>query len=244
MNKYSEALNNDEWSAHYNLNSLNDVIDCVDTGNVSVWSEELINICERGVSILEIGCGTGISSLWLAKNGKKVTALDYTESSVELVRTAARRLDLQNIEVIQYDATKDLPFSDKQFDFIFQAGLLEHFNTEEQIRLLQSWARCGKNMISMIPNAASVPYRVGKQIMEKNGSWEYGLEIPKHSFKEEFTKAGISVEKEYTIGAEWAQSFLPNKHYIRKFFSKLNKDGYDLNDMMQGYLLVTIGKCI
>ncbi len=244
MYNYSKALNNEEWSAHYNINSLCSVVDSIVANHVSVWSEELAKICSTGSSVLEIGCGSGASSLWLAKNGRHVTALDYTESSVELVKAAANRLGLKNVDVVQYDATKKLPFKEKQFDYIFQAGLLEHFETEEQIKLLRCWAKYGKHMISMIPNASSIPYRVGKQIMESSKTWEYGLEIPKHSLAEEFTKAGIVVEKEYTIGTEWAQRFLPRRHYIRKFFAKLEKDGFNLNDLMQGYLLVTIGKCI
>ena len=181
--------------------------------------------------------------MWLAKYGRKVTALDYTKSSVELVKAAAKRLNLTDVDVVHCDATKDLPFKEKQFDYIFQAGLLEHFETDEQIRLLKKWSKYSKYMISMIPNAASIPYRVGKAILEKNGEWEYGLEIPKHSFKEEYARAGITVEKEYTIGTEWAQRFLPEHHYIKEFFEKLEKDGYNLEDFMQGYLLVTIGKC-
>ena len=243
MNDYSKALDNEAWSEHYNLNSLNSVVDSIESGNVSVWSEELIKICESPCKTLEIGCGSGASSLWLAKKGRNATALDYTKSSVDLVYAAADKLGLKNINVVQTDATKDLPFEEKQFDYIFQAGLLEHFETDEQIRLLRNWAKYGKYMISMIPNASSIPYRVGKQIMEDNGTWEYGLEIPKHSFREEFTRAGIIVEKEYTIGSEWAQSFLPKRHFIKKFFAKLEKDGYNLDDLMQGYLLVTIGKC-
>ena len=162
---------------------------------------------------------------------------------MQLVKAAAEKLSLNNVDVILCDATKELPFEEKKFDYIFQAGLLEHFETDEQIRLLRNWARYGKYMISMIPNASSIPYRIGKQLMENEGTWEYGLEIPKHSFKEEFSRAGITVEKEYTIGSEWAQRFLPKRHYIREFFAKLEKDGYNLDDLMQGYLLVTIGKC-
>ena len=243
MNDYSKALDNSGWSAHYNIEILNNVVTAVEKGNVSVWSEELIHICEQKSKVLEIGCGTGISSLWLAKNDREVTALDYTESSVELVKAAANKLDLKKVQVIHSDATKELPFKAKQFDYIFQAGLLEHFETEEQIRLLRSWAKYGKRMISMIPNASSIPYRVGKQLMEENGTWGYGLEIPKHSFKEEYARAGIKVEKEYTIGTEWAQKFLPERHYIKRFFRKLVKDGYNLDEFMQGYLLVTIGVC-
>ena len=243
MTNCSKPLDNKEWSAHYNINLLNGVVDSIASNSISIWSEELVKICSEGTSTLEIGCGSGTSSLWLAKNGRNVTALDYTESSVELVKSAAEKLGLTNVNVVHADATKNLPFAEKQFDYIFQAGLLEHFEIDEQVNLLRNWATYGKYMISMIPNASSIPYRVGKRIMENNGTWEYGLEIPKHSFKEEFVRAGITVEREYTIGSEWAQRFLPKRHYIRKFFAKLEKNGYDLDDLMQGYLLVTIGKC-
>ena len=241
---YLKALDNEKWSAHYNIESLNAVVNQIETNSVSVWSEELTRICSKRAKILEIGCGSGESSLWLAKNGREVTALDYTTSSVDLVKIAASKLNLSNVNVIHCDATKELPFKEKQFDYVFQAGLLEHFENEEQVRLLRNWSKYGEYMISMIPNASSIPYRVGKQILETNGEWEYGFEVPKHSFKEEFTRAGIVVEKEYTIGSQWAQKFLPKRHYIRDCFAKLQQDGYNIDDFMQGYLLVTIGKCV
>lgn len=76
--------------------------------------------------------------MWIAKNGRSVTVLDYTESSVELVKAAVERLNLNNVDVIHCDSTKELSFEEKQFDYIFQAGLLEHFETEEQVRLLRN----------------------------------------------------------------------------------------------------------
>lgn len=241
---YSKPLDENGWSKKYSVDILNDVVNAVEKGHVSVWSQELVDICPPSVNILEIGCGTGISSLWLAKNGRTVTALDYTKSSVQLVNEAAKILGLENIDVVHADATKELPFKEKKFDYIFQAGLLEHFSREEQIRLLRNWSKYGKYMISMIPNAASLPYRIGKEIMENNGTWEYGLEIPKHTFKEEFMLAGIGVEKEYTIGTEWALGFLPKNHWLKKKYRDLVDKGYNLDDFMQGYLLVTIGKCL
>lgn len=243
MEQYSKPLDQEGWSEHYNMESLNNVVNTIVTGNVQVWAKELMKICRDGNAILEIGCGTGISSLWLAKNGKNVTALDYTASSVNLVEAAAKKMALANVKVVQADATQSLPFEKRQFDYIFQAGLLEHFEKDEQISLLKNWKTYGKYMISMIPNSASIPYRVGKDIMEKTGTWSYGRETPKASFAEEFLAAGITEIREYTIGTEWALSFLPPKHYIRKFYAKLLKDGYVLDNYMQGYLLVTIGKC-
>lgn len=242
MGEIKEALDREGWSKHYNINKLNAVVESIRNENVQVWAKELLNICEDGSKCLEIGCGTGISSLWLAKNGRKVTAIDYTNESVELVNEAARKLSI-NLDVICCDAREPLPFEKRSFDYSFQAGLLEHFDLSQQIELLKMWSQYSKRIISMIPNAASLPYRVGKKIMEDNNTWPYGLEIPRHSMIESFVKAGIEVEREYTIGAEWALGFLPQDHYLRHYFELLVKDGYELEDYMQGYLLVTIGNC-
>lgn len=138
MGEYKVALSQERWSKHYNMDSPNSVVNTVESNSVSVWSEELTKICSGGAKTLEIGCGTEISSLWIAKNGRSVTVLDYTESSVELVKATVERLNLNNVDVIHCDSTKELSFEEKQFDYIFQAGLLEHFETEEQVRLLRN----------------------------------------------------------------------------------------------------------
>lgn len=242
MNEYNKALDQTGWSKHYNTKMLNEVVRRIDTGDVQVWAEELLKICPPKSKVLEIGCGTGISSLWLAKNGRCVTAIDYTEDSIELVREATRTLGI-NVNTVLCDAREVLPFNDKEFDYIFQAGLLEHFNTNDQIQLLENWAKYTKFMISMIPNSASLPYRIGKAIMEKNETWPYGLEIPKHSMAGEFSSASIKVMKEYSIGTKWAYGFLPKDHYVKEFFEKMASDGFDLDEFLQGYLIVTIGSC-
>lgn len=243
MGDYSKPLGNEGWSEYYNLNSLEQVINSIENGNVSIWTEELCKITSENAKCLEIGCGTGISSLWLSKHEREVTSLDYTESSIALVNAAAEKLNIA-LKTVQADATQELPFKKKEFDVIFQCGLLEHFSTEHQIELLKMWKGYCKQMISMIPNAASIPYRIGKQIMEASGTWGYGMEIPKHSLAKEFVLAGIEIEREYTIGTEWAMKFLPKYHYLRKVFNKLQKQGVNLDDLMQGYLLVTIGNCM
>ena len=241
MCQYKKALTNEEWGRHYNINSLNNIINMINENSVQPWAEELLRIIPEGAKCLEVGCGTGISTLWLAKNGREVSALDYTKESVELVRAAADSLNL-NVTVCQSDATCDLPFQIGEFDYIFQSGLLEHFDTGKQIELLKNWGRYGKNMISMIPNASSVPYRVGKKMMEDAGTWEYGLETPKVTLRCEFESAGYEVVKEYSIGSEWAVKFLTKDHELRKCFLNLLKRGFQLDEFMQGYLLVTIGK--
>lgn len=241
MSMYKNSLSKEEWAKHYNIKNLESVIQSINNSSVQPWAEKLVDIIPVNAKCLEIGCGTGISSLWLAKQGRSVTALDYTEESIELVKMAANHLDL-DIDVVKCDATKELPFKQGEFDYIFQCGLLEHFDTSTQINLLKKWGNYGKNMISMIPNAASLAYRVGKEIMERNGTWAYGLEIPKSSMRYEFEKAGFRGIEEYSIGSEWATKFLPNNHELRDSILNMLYKGMPLDDYLQGYLIVTIGK--
>ena len=146
-----------------------------------------------------------------------------------------------NITTVCCDATNELPFSER-FDYVFQAGLLEHFYPEQRIDMLKKWKKNAKNMISLIPNAHCLAYRVGKQILEEKGTWEYGLEMPQSSLRWEFEQAGIEVLDEYTIDSAAALKLLPNDHVLRVALEKMS-DHYRLEDFGQGYLLVTIGKC-
>lgn len=239
--KYDKPLTSDEWAKQANLKQLEKVINCIEKKEIQVWAEEICKIIPVGSKALEIGCGTGISSLWLANNGRNVTALDYTDESIELVRAAANKLHI-TINTLKFDATKELPFEKKEFDYAFQCGLLEHFDTDEQIRLLRLWSKNCKVMVSMIPNSSSIAYRIGKEIMEKNGSWQWGLEIPRKTLVREYRKAGYKNIREYSIGSEWALRFLPEGHYLKETINRLIKEDYDLDGMMQGYLLVTIGE--
>ena len=148
------------------------------------------------------------------------------------------------MSIYRADATQPLPFQEKEFDYIFQAGLLEHFNRDERNDLLSNWKRYGKRMVSMIPNAHSIAYRYGKLKQEKEGTWQWGLEMPQSSLREEFEQAGITNITEYSIGAEHAFSFLPKGHYLRVALERAFQEAEDIDDWGQGYLLVTTGDCI
>ena len=127
------------------------------------------------------------------------------------------------------------------FDYIFHSGLLEHFTKEERTQFLKNWKPYCKTMVSMVPNAASIVYRTGKSIMEKDGTWKYGLEMPLYTQIPEFLDAGYKIEQEYTIGVKDALSFLPQWHPLRDEIEKWNEEFSFEDNCHQGYLLVTIG---
>ncbi|TFH25684.1 class I SAM-dependent methyltransferase [Candidatus Bathyarchaeota archaeon] len=67
--------------------------------------------------ILEIGAGQGRDSLFFAKNGFQVTALDYSETAVEAINQKAQTLSIaHSISPIWHDIRRKLPFVDDSFD--------------------------------------------------------------------------------------------------------------------------------
>lgn len=173
MEKYEKRLDEEQWGELYNKEQAEQVISGILTEQVFCWTEELLKISAEGDKLCEVGCGSGQSAAYLQKHGRKVTALDFSKECVELVNVVNSRLNL-GMNVVCADATKPLPFAEKEFDYIYQCGLLEHFHTEERIALLKNWSHYTKHMISMIPNAASIAYRTGKAMMEQQGVWSYG----------------------------------------------------------------------
>lgn len=240
MPKYDKALTSEEWGRIYNPSIVNNIIHNIEKNEVSIWSEELVRITSEGEKILEVGCGTGLSSVWLAMHNREAYALDYSEDALQCARAVADKMKV-NIHLIHADATKELPFEKDTFSTIFQAGLLEHFEQSERIKLLKLWKPYGKRMISLIPNAASIAYRTGKAMMERQGTWEYGKETPQYTMVSEFEEAGFENVREYTIGEVHALSFLPKRHYLRKALEKWIKENACEDNCAQGYLLVTVG---
>ena len=241
-NDFETPLDAEGWGAHYNESMLERVVYLVKNDRLTSWSRKVIEMTQPGDRVLEIGCGSGETSLALALAGRRATAIDYSKSSVALARRASEVLGV-SLDVRLVDATQKLPFPDESFDLAFQAGLLEHFQKEERIRLLDLWRPVCRTMVSMIPNAHSLAYRAGKYMMERAGVWPWGLEMPQDSLLDEFLLAGYGNVREDTIDAMHAvQAFLPEEHYLRIALERWFTENPDAGIMGQGYLLLTVGE--
>ena len=79
-------------------------------------------------SILDVGCGTGHWSLWLAEMGYEVTAIDISESMVAKAR--AKLGDRAKLEVM---SATELEFADNSFDHALIVTLLEFVDDPEAV---------------------------------------------------------------------------------------------------------------
>ena len=93
-----------------------------------------------GATILEIGCGTGSSTVALAEQGANVTALDIDEPALAVARSRLRAFDL-TAELVALEATRiESHFAGQAFDFVIFYASLEHMTTEERLAsLAQAW---------------------------------------------------------------------------------------------------------
>lgn len=82
-------------------------------------------LMSRGArTALDLGCGVGRHSLFLAEAGLRVLAMDSSATGLEVLRetAAARRLTL---ELRQADADS-LPFPESSFDFVLSWDVIYH----------------------------------------------------------------------------------------------------------------------
>jgi len=75
-----------------------------------------------GKSVLEIGCGTGFNTMWLADRAQFVVGVDIAEG---MLRKARCHLGELNVRFLQADITKPWPFN-QAFDLIVASLVLEH----------------------------------------------------------------------------------------------------------------------
>ena len=77
--------------------------------------------------VIDIGCGTGDLSLWLAEQGRTVTGVDFLEKPLEMARQKAADRGLA-VNFLQMDAVTvgELP---ERFDAATDCGLFHTFDT-------------------------------------------------------------------------------------------------------------------
>jgi 2-polyprenyl-3-methyl-5-hydroxy-6-metoxy-1,4-benzoquinol methylase len=93
-----------------------------------------------GSRILEIGCGTGSSTVALAEQGADVTAIDILETSLVVAKDRCKVYDL-NVNFLCINATEAHNiFVGQHFDFIIFFAALEHMtHNERMIALKSTW---------------------------------------------------------------------------------------------------------
>jgi len=79
-------------------------------------------------NVIELGCGTGKNTQWLAERADHVVAVDFSE---EMMNEAKKRIGASNVEFTIADITRPWFFSDGEADLITCSLVLEHIQNIE-----------------------------------------------------------------------------------------------------------------
>jgi len=114
---------------------------------------------EDGMNILELGCGWGSLTLWIARTypGSKITAVSNSQSQGEYIRNKTIGLGLENVEVITADMN-DFD-TDNNFDRVVSVEMFEHMrNYRELFKRIHGWLTPEGKFFMHIFVHRSVPY--------------------------------------------------------------------------------------
>ena len=94
------------------------------------WHREQPALLERAVAqrttrgrALDVGCGQGVHSVWLAQQGFSVVGLDFVPAALDAARASAEQggveVDLHECDVLDFEAPSP-------FDVVLDSGCLHH----------------------------------------------------------------------------------------------------------------------
>jgi S-adenosylmethionine-dependent methyltransferase len=100
------------------------------------WLDEVRPL--QGTSILEIGCGTGASTVALAEQGAQVSAVDVDANSLVVASDRCRSYGL-DVSFAHANATEvHERFAGRHFDYIIFYAVLEHMTVEERLAAMRT----------------------------------------------------------------------------------------------------------
>lgn len=210
------------------------------------WVETIIEYCADAKTVIDLGSGNGQNSAVLARLNKKTTLLDFSQDNIDFSQQLYKELGIQGA-FLKGDVTKRLPFDDNAFDVGFTCGVLEYFSDEQLRQVIRECLRVvRRRLIILVPNASSIPYRIGMWYMKATKTWVWGGERPFSSMRKYYDPAQAKSIEEFTVSYWHALNFLTMP--AGALMQKVLRKGLRVTEhskpakFNQGYLLISIAE--
>jgi len=135
---------------------------------IAIWTskeppKELIELVESGkikpCKVIDIGCGEGFYSIYLAKKGFEVLGIDISKKAIKYAKENAEQAGV-NVRFIAMDIF-DLPNLNEKFDFILEWAIMHHIKFEkrkEYVKIINNVLNKGGKYFSTCFNVQSTMF--------------------------------------------------------------------------------------
>lgn len=133
----------------------------------SSFVEQSLEYFPKGGRVLELATGTGSDALFLANQGFKVVATDFSQPALDKLKRIAG--DNTHIETKQFDLSDSFPFEDQSFDAVYAHLALHYFNSQTTQQIYDEMHRVLKpgGIVAVLLNSITDPeYGEGEQLEE------------------------------------------------------------------------------
>jgi ubiquinone/menaquinone biosynthesis C-methylase UbiE len=155
---------------------------------VNPFVKKVMKYVTKGMSVLDLGCGYGTDTLYLARKGMHMTALDFSAASVESVRKKTTKAHLDSVKVLQHDLSKKLPFSKGSFNAVYAHLSIHYFDDKTTHRIIVEIERILKPGGLIFVKCKSVDdplYGKGEEV----GPDTFRTEHVRHFFSKEYMQS-------------------------------------------------------
>jgi len=179
----------------------------------------------KNKKVLEVGSGSGQTSAYLASKGGVVHLVDISKEALNFSKRyfTSRKLP---VKLYLRDAFS-MKFSDESFDYVWNGGVIEHFNDKDKVLMIKKmWrlVRPGGKLLITAPNVHDFPFMIAKKLLQIRGRWSFGSEddLTIKRFKKLSQDAGIDEFLIYAYNPIVGFWFFPYGREITNFLG-LNK---------------------
>lgn len=125
----------------------------------------ILNVINKFINspkkILDVGCGVGSLSLYLASKGNRVYGIDISNNAIKAGRESAKKLGIENnvdFEIMSFP--NKIP--DEKFDFILLIEVIEHLKNDDlALSKIYSLLKNGGTAIISTPSKNAPMYKLG-----------------------------------------------------------------------------------
>ncbi|HEY7727515.1 MAG TPA: methyltransferase domain-containing protein [Candidatus Eisenbacteria bacterium] len=180
----------------------------------------------QGTRALDAGSGPAHDSLPLAERGFRVTGVDLSRNGLLAGRSLYAR-EGKSLDAARADV-RALPFRDGSFDFVWNAGVLEHFEDADVLRVLREMrrvARPGGVVLAVVPNRFYFWYQAHlafKRLLGREHQYSFERAYDARYLVRRFREAGFEQVDRTGIHIHPAPSFLvPKTGFLTRLLARL-----------------------